>query len=410
MVYQIIQWWATIFLRLYFRRTIVYGLEHLPSNGPLIVASNHPSAFMEASILGTVIKRPLHFLVRGDMFNPKFQFIFNWTNQIPIFRQKDGISNLRKNASSFEFTYKKLATGEAVLIFPEAKTTLEKKMRPIQRGTAHLAFGTLPYLKEGEQLNVLPVGVNFTDPRMPGTDVVVRFGPAFVTEKATREDREAIDRFTSKLSSSLHPLIIEVEEGANEPDYDVLASVYWRMGLLRKKGNGVHEDLGTIAKAINKSEILPGILGLIRSYRAGLNKQGLGEAIYFPDLFLKNRIVLFFLMILKACWLLSGGWVWRLTRKVIFSKIRKNTFQSPVTVGAAMVLFPAITILFACVCLIAGWPLWIVFIWMLVMILGMFFRTPFHLMIRVFVLNSKIKKELTKNVKGFKTEITRILK
>ena len=133
MVYQIIRLWATLFLRLYFRKTIVYGLEHIPKKGPLIVASNHPSAFLEASIMGTILGRPLHYLVRGDMFHPKFQWLFDWTNQIPIYRQKDGISNLRKNASSFELTYRKLADGEAVLIFPEAKTILEKRMRPIQR-------------------------------------------------------------------------------------------------------------------------------------------------------------------------------------------------------------------------------------------------------------------------------------
>src|SRR5688572_11115669 len=152
MVYQIIRIWATIFLRMYFRKTVVYGIEHIPRKGPLIVASNHPSAFLEASIMGTTLGRPLHYLVRGDMFHPKFRWLFDWTNQIPIYRQKDGISNLRKNASSFELTYRKLADGEAVLIFPEAKTTLEKRMRPIQRGTANLAFGTLPFIKEGEEL------------------------------------------------------------------------------------------------------------------------------------------------------------------------------------------------------------------------------------------------------------------
>src|SRR5688500_15556540 len=137
MMYAFIRLWASVFLGCYFRKTIIYGREKVPVDGPLILASNHPSAFMEASVLATVMKRAIHFLVRGDMFNPRFSWIFEWTKQIPIYRQKDGISNLRKNASSFDLTYRKLGEGEAVLIFPEAKTILEKKMRP-KIGRAHV--------------------------------------------------------------------------------------------------------------------------------------------------------------------------------------------------------------------------------------------------------------------------------
>src|SRR4029079_6252600 len=102
MIYAFIRLWSTIFLRLYFRKTIIYGCDRVPMKEPLILASNHPSAFLEASILATVMKRCLHFLVRGDMFSPRFKWLFNWTNQIPIYRKKDGIANLRKNASSFD--------------------------------------------------------------------------------------------------------------------------------------------------------------------------------------------------------------------------------------------------------------------------------------------------------------------
>jgi 1-acyl-sn-glycerol-3-phosphate acyltransferase len=409
MVYQIIQRWATFFLRLYFRRTIIHGLEHIPTKGPLIVASNHPSAFMEASILGTVIRRPLHFLVRGDMFNPKFQWLFDWTNQIPIFRQKDGIGNLRKNASSFELTYKKLADGEAVLIFPEAKTVLEKKLRPIQRGTAHLAFGTLPYLKEGDQLQVLPVGVNFVDPRIPGTDVVVRFGPAFLTEQASREDRKAIDHFTEKLEESMRPLIIEVGEKSEEKDYDVLASVYLRGGLESKDSNTVFQHLTAIAKYISVPSNDNPLAEKLRAFRSTLARKNLKEAIYFPDLLLLARPGILFVLVMKCVWLISGGWLWRVTRSIIFAKIKKNTFQSPVSVGAAMVLYPVVAILLLLVCLIAGWPIWIVLIWMMEMIGGMFFRAPFHLIYRVLFLSPKVKQQLSADVNEFKGSIQAII-
>lgn len=387
----------------------MYGLEHIPRKGPLIVASNHPSAFLEASIMGTILGRPLHYLVRGDMFHPKFSWLFDWTNQIPIYRQKDGISNLRKNASSFELTYRKLADGEAVLIFPEAKTTLEKRMRPIQRGTAHLAFGTLPFIKEGEELLILPVGVNFTEPRLPGTDVVVKFGPPFVTEHATREDREAIDRFTSTLSESMSPLIIQVVDERNDHHYDVMASVYLRCIQTGSTKNSAHEDLLLLSGVVNQHDRHTALLDSVQTYFQTLKKMKIADAVYFPDLIMHNRLVLAIMLILKMIWLISGGWIWRSVRAIIFSKIKANTFKSPVTVGAAMVLYPLISLILLITCLIAGWPVWMVFVWMLVMIAGILFRPPLDLIWKMLTLNFAKKAKLKSEIFDIRNEVSKLL-
>lgn len=410
MVYQIIRLWATLFLRMYFRKTIVYGLEHVPRKGPLIVASNHPSAFLEASIMGTVLGRPLHYLVRGDMFHPKFRWLFDWTNQIPIYRQKDGISNLRKNASSFELTYRKLGEGEAILIFPEAKTILEKRMRPIQRGTAHLAFGALPFIKSGESLPILPVGVNFTEPRLPGTDVVVRFGAPFITQPATREDREAIDLFTAQLSEVMSPLIIQIDEERYEKHYDTLASIYMRCLQGNRPKGTTHDDLVMISAAVNQKEKNHDLLEKVHSFNHLMKKSGIPAAAYFPDLILMFRPILFMLLVFKFIWLVAGGWIWRVVRHIIFSKIKANTFKTPVTVGAAMVIYPLITIMMGIACWILGMPAWYVLIWLLVMWSGVFFRPSLGLIWKVLTMDNKTKSQAKRYVRAFALEIQSMLK
>jgi 1-acyl-sn-glycerol-3-phosphate acyltransferase len=89
-MYNIILEWARLFLSLYFRRIIVYGKENVPKNVPLIVASNHPSAFMEASVFGHQGGPQIHFMVRGDVFNPKFRWLFRWTNQFRSIGKRTG--------------------------------------------------------------------------------------------------------------------------------------------------------------------------------------------------------------------------------------------------------------------------------------------------------------------------------
>jgi|SRR5688572_11284833 len=409
MIYAFIRWWATIFLRLYFRKTIISGLDKVPADGPLILASNHPSAFLEASILSTVMKRPIHFLVRGDMFHPRFRWLFDWTKQIPIYRQKDGITNLRKNASSFDLTYKKLGEGESVLIFPEAKTILEKKMRPIQRGTAHLAFGTLPYIKNGETLMVQPVGVNFTEPRLPGTDVVIKFGEPFATPKATREDRDAIDEFTNQLSNSLSPLIVQIEDG-REKIYDVLASIYMRMIYDNLPAVDAHKHLMKIASTVNALSPENVLHQQAEKIAATLKQNKVSEGIHFPDLVVLNKAGLAMMLILKLAWLIAGGWIWRLVRNTIFRKIKTDTFQSPTTIGVFMVVMPLVSVLLLIVFLIIDIPVVFVLVWLLVMWAGTLIRAPLPLIFKLLLLTGTDKIRLKDSILNTRKELEKLLK
>ena len=407
-MYNIILEWARTFLHLYFRRIIVYGKENVPKNVPLIVASNHPSAFMEASVLAIKVGRQIHFMVRGDVFNPRFRWLFKWTNQIPIYRQKDGISNLRKNASSFDLTYRKLAEGEAVLIFPEAKSLLEKKMRPIQRGTAHLAFGTVPFLEEGKELWIVPVGVNFMDPRIPGTDVVVQFGKPFVSPRGSRDDRDAIEAFTEQLAVAMQPLIVQVDELKDEPRYNVLASIYMSRIRPFRPTNMVLEDEKKIAQFVNQSEANKDLFNEVDQHIKLLNKSGMQDAVYFPRLLVSNKLFMALELLMKAMWWIAGGWIWRFTRRFIYSKLKTDTFQGPTSVGAAMVLMPLVALILLIVCLIFDIPFELLLSWLIFMMWGKIFPAPLSLMWKVFTASGKTLNMARKNVLAFSEEVEKL--
>ncbi|HUR31198.1 MAG TPA: hypothetical protein VMZ69_07175, partial [Saprospiraceae bacterium] len=162
-------------------------------------------------------------------------------------------------------------------------------MRPIQRGTAHLAFGAMPFVEEKDELFIQPVGVNFTDPRFPGTDVVIKFGEPFVTQHANREDREEIEKFTERLSIAMSPLIIQVED-AVEKNYDVLASIYYRMVFDNKQNADAHQDLKKIASEINDNSSINILVDQTDEILKSLEKNKINEASYFPDLIVLNRV------------------------------------------------------------------------------------------------------------------------
>lgn len=404
MFYVILRWVAGIFLRRYFGRIWVYDLDRVPMQGPLIVASNHPSAFLEASLLATQMKRPLHFLVRGDMFHPRFRWLFDWTNQIPIYRQKDGMANLRKNASSFDLTYRKLGEGHAVLIFPEAKTLLEKRLRPIQRGTAHLAFGSLPYIPEGQSLQVLPVGVNYIEPRQAGTDVLIRFGEPFVVAAGTRENRDTIEEFTAQLEQAMKPLVVQVDEPAMEHPYEVLASVHaaW---MAERAGWHAAKDLDRIAAIVNAPASNEELLGRVNDHLKAVKKSRISEAVFFPKVLTRPKVWLGVLLVLKALWLLAGGWIWRLLRNKIFSKIKAPTFQAPTAIGASIVVFSLIGLVGFPAFFMAG-HLDSFLIWVFMIGGGWYLQEPLGLLWRAVALPATTRKILKDNIRYFRFELS----
>jgi hypothetical protein len=60
------------------------------------------------------------------------------------------------------------------------------------------------------------------------------------------------------------------------------------------------------------------------------------------------------------------------TGEFIFRKSRNDTFQGPTTVGAAMVLFPLLSLILALMCYLTGWPYWWILVWWLVLMFGKF--------------------------------------
>ena len=177
MVYYILKSILAIAARVYFKRIQVFGQENIPDQGPVLLACNHPSAFMEGCLVAGFTKRPLHFIVRGDVFQLKWlKPLLKRTNQVPIFRFRDGFSKLRKNKSAFDTIYSVLASGAAVIIYPEGSTSLIKQRRPLQKGLAKIAFGAMEKF-DGMPLKVIPIGINYSEILKFRSDVSIIIGP-----------------------------------------------------------------------------------------------------------------------------------------------------------------------------------------------------------------------------------------
>ena len=215
MIYKIFWFLANIAIRVFYGKIEVSGLENVPKDGPLLIASNHPNGFLEPIIMACLFPRPMHFMVRGDVFRKKWlrPLLVN-TNQIPIFGFKDGFKELRKNDSSLREAYKALDNEAAIILFVEGGTESVKTLRPFQKGLARMAATYLEDNNSEKQLNILPVAINFVSPSKLRSRVCLNVGKSleakqYFTNPETKV--KDIKRLTDDIYDKIIPLAFNVK-------------------------------------------------------------------------------------------------------------------------------------------------------------------------------------------------------
>lgn len=142
----------------------ITGLEHLPKQGGLIIASNHSSYlehFLITSIVVPYMNRKLYVLAKKEHHEARLERAWNrllgrYGVQIPIDRSKG--EEALKTAETY------LKKGEILLIYPEGTRTLTGKIQRGKTGVARLAaLARVP---------VVPLGIKGTFEIMPkGTHI-----------------------------------------------------------------------------------------------------------------------------------------------------------------------------------------------------------------------------------------------
>lgn len=229
MLYYLIRPLVRITLRIFFSKIYLHHLDRIPRDRPVLIASNHPSAFLEACLLATHFPKSLHFLVRGDIFINRFVVaLLEQLHLTPIYRFVDGFKNLRSNDATFNACYDRLNKQEIIVVYAEGNTTQEKRLRPIQKGLARIAFGAMEKYPDME-LCVVPLGVNYTHPNDFRSEVFVETGEPIELKDYYRRYKEdnnkAVQELTQAVEQSMKPLVIHVEK--NE-DLE-LAEKLWRI-------------------------------------------------------------------------------------------------------------------------------------------------------------------------------------
>jgi len=174
---------------------------------------------MDGILVGSYLPQPIHFTMRADMFRKPFaRFCLRELNVTPVYRLEEGLENVHKNLESFTDIYEILKKNGNFILFSEGICVQEKRLQRLRKGAARLAFGAED--KFGLDVNIVPVGINYTYPAKFRKEVMINFSDPFSIKELTEVYRahpaKALLAFNEKCDASLKKEVIIIEDPKND--------------------------------------------------------------------------------------------------------------------------------------------------------------------------------------------------
>ena len=122
------------FMRMMYRPR-AEGIENIPGDGPVILASNHLS-FIDSLFIPLLLARPVVFLGKSDYFEKRStRWFFKWLKVIPVKRE-----NARASESALAAGVEVLRDGGVIGIYPEGTRSPDGRLYRGKTGVARLAL------------------------------------------------------------------------------------------------------------------------------------------------------------------------------------------------------------------------------------------------------------------------------
>ncbi len=285
----------TVSIRVFFKKVAVRGKHNIPSDGPLIIVSNHPNTLMDPIIIATLLKRRIGFIANASLFkNKTIARFFRYLHMIPIYRKIDvKPGEIVDNTHVFEKCHEYLGQNRVFLIFPEGSSYYELKLRPIKTGTARIALSYEAMKQFDGDLKILPITLDYSDAiqfrSVVSIDIqqpiVVKKYAALFLQDAEQSFRALTEEIRLKLSKNI-PLTADKEEERLLINAHQFYTTFcntpsrWKGGFL--KSLAYRKDISLIIKSLSerKSKLHSSLKSDITTFFETVDKEQLDLNFY----------------------------------------------------------------------------------------------------------------------------------
>ncbi|PWG06344.1 acyltransferase [Polaribacter aquimarinus] len=212
-------------LHFYSKKIIVSGKEQIPKKGAVLFMVNHPNGLIDPLMVTTHLPRINHYLVRAAVFKkPLIKKFLGTLNLMPIYRIRDGASQLGKNQEIFENCFEIFKKGQTLMIFPEGSHNRKRTIRPLSKGFTRIVFGALDKYKD-LKITIIPVGLTYQNASQYPAKVAINYGtPILVNDFYNpKKTNISVVQLKNEVSFQLKKLSVHIPD--DESYKEVLAKL-----------------------------------------------------------------------------------------------------------------------------------------------------------------------------------------
>lgn len=208
----------------FYKRIKVKNKKALEADAPMVLALNHPNAFMDPVVFSLVAYPPkYYYLARGDAFKlPIARYLLESIGLAPIYRIQDGgKEGLQKNDETYKRVNQLLGKRKKIMVFAEGLCILERRLRPIKKGVPRMVFGAMDEIQNRDFV-VVPVGVNYSDASKVGSTMFYNIGEPIRVADYYDEYKAHPSKAYNKFIKILEPRLKELITHIDNPEHDEL--------------------------------------------------------------------------------------------------------------------------------------------------------------------------------------------
>ena len=328
------------------RIDVLTGMENFPKKKhPFIMVGNHQNGMMDPLNICGMTKTQFHWLTRADVFwNPLARKILLSFNQMPIYRQKDRLPDLReRNDIIWNNCIDRLEIGAPMALFPEGNHNPQRTIRSLKRGVSDLIGRAYTRHKSLDRMLLIPFGQDYEDYPTFRRRLALRVGEPIEWIDLYDEESQTINytELNKRITAALEKLTVNIQPIEN---YEVIAP--YARGLratekINTDWDNCLEDLKRIRSSASNEDWLKRVRGsyekLIEAgYKSSMRPEAWGFA--KNDIRKKN---------LSSVLLKPIGWIANLPSAIQYyflekrgDKVKKIEFRSTLKIGAGMFLLP----------------------------------------------------------------------
>lgn len=215
----------------YYKHIQVIGRSNIPYGEKFIFAPNHQNALMDALAVLNSNKITTVFVARADIFKKKgLARLLHSFKMLPIYRMRDGASELSKNEEIFRQTANIINHRIPLCIMPEGNHGDKRRLRKLVKGIFRIAFKIQEEHGDKPGVKIVPVGIDYSNYEKFFQDILIIYGQPIEVYEYFNSYKEnpakGINDLRERLAVEIRKLMIHIESDEYYDMYQDLRTIY----------------------------------------------------------------------------------------------------------------------------------------------------------------------------------------